>query len=199
MSLSSFNIRKQVQIASLYSAYKSYLHIEGEVKGNKPTPDDTKRLRVFNALVNSINRYGKIYIQPTFTFSIDTARSNSTVSLLFGDVSYSIPFQSNNTSLAAKEVSDYINTANTGFTSVANVNYITVSAVNGSLSNELEATISVNNGSVLGIPFPTEFSDDGSDYFSENTDRVVTDIQIYGIIDKINSMIDEPYNNFLTF
>ncbi len=199
MALSSFNIRKQVQIASFYSAYKSSLHIECEKNGNQPTVNDTKRLRALSALVNSISRYGKIYTQPAFTFSIDTAISNSTITALFGDVSYFIPFKSNSTSLAAIEVSDYINNANTGFTSVVNSNYITVSAVDGSLSNELEVSVSVNNGSALGLPFPTEFSDDGSDYFSANEDRVVTDIEIYGIIDKINSMIDEPYANFLIF
>lgn len=200
MSLSSFNVRKQLQIANFFSAYKSYGFIENEKKGGTTPDADIKKMRVLNALAASIYDYGTIYVQPSFTFTLDIARSNAVLSMTFGSAVYDpLTIKSNSIIYGAQEISDYINSQNIGFTAVNNHNYITVYAVNGSESNGIAASIQITNGAALGIPFPTVFSSDGSDYFSENTDRTLTDEQVYTIIDKMNMLIDEPCDKFLNF
>lgn len=200
MALDSFKVRKAYQIGCFYTAYKASALVEKEREGKKPSEEDINKLRVLRALLNSIEPYATNYTQPSFTFGVSAAVTGSVVSFLIGDVTIDgITLVTNNTTIAAKQMADRINEMNVGFTAFSEGVNITVKGVSGPTADGLAITPSATNGTAFSLSIPTELSSDGSDYFSANTARCLTDAQIESIMDKINSGIDVPCSKFINF
>jgi hypothetical protein len=202
MALNSFQVKKVLQIASAYGAYKGGELMKLRQAGKNCEAEKT-RLKLLYSFIDSIQDYGSIYVNPSTYFSVASLTSGATITLTI-DGSVNFPPLTLNTSSAAVAkglVIDYINSQNLGFTAEAVIIgplTIKVSAASGSLFNG--ATFVVTTTGTIGITAPSStFSSDGDDYFNRYTDRCLEDNQVQTILDRINSFVDVPCEKFVTF
>lgn len=202
MALTSFQVKKTLQIASAYGAYKGNELMRLRIEGKNCEAEKT-RLKLLYAYIDSIQDYGSIYVNPSAQFGVTAITSGAIVSITInGTITY--PALTLNTGVPATAnqlIVDFINAQNIGFTAelvdTANLQ-VKVSAVNGSVFNSktlvvtTTGVITINNAS-------TTFTATGDDYFSRYTSRCIANNEVQTILDRINSFVDVPCELFVTF
>lgn len=207
MALSSFQVLKQVQIANAFVSYSAGLLMDKREMGIDCF-DHQRRLNTLVSLIDSIKDYGTIYVNPNYKFSISSLVSGATIQFIgFLSDEQTITldtytFITSDATTAMNDFIDFVNDQNNGLTAslTGTATFpIKISAVNGSLSNNMPVSINTTGTITLALPVSIHFSTDGDDFFNRYSARCIPDNEVETILDKINSMIYLPCTDFVAF